>query len=393
MRMKLHRKHPEPSPQTAPFSGKNSDHATAGGVQRFIDNRTVARSRQDVFPGGTVVPNQSIAQLRNVMKAGGQGRGRLGNSPSRLWNGTVQRFTEDGRFINWGIADVLRERGYASGEDRWINDDVLPHAQKAALEHFDDISLERGELRKAAPMWEGYDVIDFCASVTARVVEPRLINQANTQTCGAVSILYLQALKKPMDYVNSMAEIFFGGRYKGNPITESERIKANDKNMNIADLLYVVPFRQRDNWVFNFYGEGGDGWMPWLRAFTTPWYVAKWMREVLGARNVETNFFFTQDQVWQGMTAVQNQLPRKDVVLFVSAEANSSVDIGTNAGNYPNHYVVLKDMTVHPAQPGGVDTIDLRVYTWGDIERITLTREALGRFVWGTIAGEIPPQA
>jgi hypothetical protein len=239
----------------------------------------------------------------------------------------------------------------------------------------------------------------------ARIKEPSKISSANSQLCGAASVIYNLAQADPAAYAKLAIDLFENGKgtikmltITPSPDLLSTRLPAGN---DPADWIVLASLRDSENWVFTYHGDGrwripyfGDS-LDDAKAIQMPHTVASWYTSVgyTDVRN-ETNLVFTKD--WDDVAAA-DRLHRSGymVSLFINSNMLSTKTQG-EASTFPDHWVGLMSpilsSTIH-VDPAA--TVSATIYTWGqdkrdvnqDVNHKMTVKQFLANF-YGYVAGK-----
>ncbi|MEM6829466.1 MAG: hypothetical protein AAF551_03045 [Bacteroidota bacterium] len=301
----------------------------------------------------------------------------------------VQCYNDSNEFEDNRVIGHLREMGVVhrkqSGAHEWSQEaDRLNEQQKRAIETLDSSVFGKTD---AHEVWgERLSVSVFIKEAMERIEKPERINQSETQTCGVVVVNYLMAMHQPVKYIENMAELYFEGTLDGKPVKERQTVFKRSSGLSLFDWLHIVPFRHQENKLFSYHGESGNNWNAWMRAFTTPIFVKKWMKRELGATDTKIRYPIGTN-VSEKLIALKDRLEngRTVVVLLVNSFLLPDHEYESKPFfNRPNHYVVL-----HSIESDENGTLTMQVYTWGKMELIRMDKRKLRKFVWGIIEGTL----
>ena len=264
----------------------------------------------------------------------------------------------------------------------------------------------------AAPGKWKLDKSNIVSRLRDLVNDPTLVQQGSMNFCGPAAFLYLWFKNDPAKAVAFAKSLFERGYgYVGTEkIRPADRLLNQDYAANVlplmrdvcpeADWMMMVALRDDENILPTLDGTPDDS----ASAGTWPGELKDWLEFSQMYTNLEndTNKFFEKGLnhakkliPYQG-TLNPNNLYTQNIVLLVNAHL--LFEGLNNTGNpksdefilnaFPNHFCVLED-SGNPNDPAVKETtggmVELRVWSWGAIQSISVSKETFENNYYGTI--------
>ena len=207
------------------------------------------------------------------------------------------------------------------------------------------------------------------AGLSARVVDPNLIDQAGSSLCGPSVFTRRIAGTDPVAYVTFVIDLYQTGQGHIGDL----KVKAGDdlrdydpgSRIDPADWIAIASLRDSDNWFFDYQDVNDE-----VAGITMPSALESWFRKI-GYRDIvnETNVFLNKDE---DCLRKASELWGKDywVCLFINSQMlHDETDHDHSSHSHsttPDHWVALTSaVDISPDKK----VVKFTVYSWGDGHR------------------------
>jgi hypothetical protein len=257
--------------------------------------------------------------------------------------------------------------------------------------------------------WTSLDRNAVADRLTEIVNEPRVIQQGQLNLCGPAAFFIQVAARDPVSFATFAVALFDNGSAQIGNLSvapDAELIAADYADMlqkmagspsPQADWMLLGSLRNSTNvfWQGGWHGDPDQE----LAGMTRPEELASWMTQSAVYASVDDR------GRWASNPGLPDALdlkpfPGTDIALLIHANLISisrgnPTDDNVLLSRFPNHWVVLLsevlvNVMVNPDTQEPIDQVSFRVWTWGGVEDIKVTKNDFIANYFGAVISKLP---
>ena len=236
-------------------------------------------------------------------------------------------------------------------------------------------ALNERNVDKDTP-WIKIDSMILYKQTWETAINPFLVNQYNTPTCGPACIEVFLAYKEPERFVKLVHELFITGKIEKPKIMPRASLLNSESRTRDLDWMFLGSLRDNENLFFDI--NSNFGIPQGIAGMTTPSTVKKWSENILNMR-ADSKLMSLENEIQDDI------LRMNEIKINVIKDADAKVNFNENSRmgktafllidadmlgpkeawlDLINHWIVfLGELDVKD------DTVSFNYFSWGKVER------------------------